>query len=394
MSGYSYTDGMQDTLLGQTNPSVDEVDDEEIQSMQFDEEQAANILEMTDDEFEASSAAAMQPKLQQQIEPEITDSTPEPEQFSDPNIGKPLVPEQEVDTKDFYNKLTSEFVADGKKIRITNPDEFIKLAQMGTNYNSKMHKLKPNLGIVKALEQHKLNDPEKVKFLIDLANHDKTAIAKLIKDSEIDMYDLPDLEETPYKSKAEVYNAEQIALLEQLEVLKASPNGNLLLKDLNSKWDDASLNQISDSPEALNSLYQDKESGLYDKVMDVIETDRMLGRIPASFAKEPTLTIYEFVATQILRIEQETLAAQQLQANQPKQQIPQQQYLPRSNAPLVIGSNVKNSSQPIRANINASKSAAITNSGYSNPIPQDIDFLSMSDAEFESFNRAMNLTKF
>lgn len=70
--------------------------------------------------------------------------------------------------------------------------------QMGLNYNEKMASLKPHMRISCSLDKAGLLDESKLNHLIDLDNHKPEAIAQLIKESAIDTYSLPDLEETPY----------------------------------------------------------------------------------------------------------------------------------------------------------------------------------------------------
>lgn len=100
---------------------------------------------------------------------------------------------KEVDTgvnhQEFYNTLTKPFKANGREFQVTNPNDMIALMQKGLNYSKKMEEIKPNLNLIKTLEQYGLTDESKLSYLIDLHNKKPEAIAKLIKDSEIDLYE-------------------------------------------------------------------------------------------------------------------------------------------------------------------------------------------------------------
>ena len=74
-------------------------------------------------------------------------------------------------------------------MQISNVDDAIRLMQQGANYSKKMEELKPKRALIKTLEQHGLTDKEQLGYLVDLANKDPKAIAKLVKESGIDLYE-------------------------------------------------------------------------------------------------------------------------------------------------------------------------------------------------------------
>ena len=107
----------------------------------------------------------------------------------------------EIDYKKEYERLTASFKANGKDISVANVDEAISLMQMGANYNKKMAALKPNLKLLKLLENNKLLDESKISYLIDLDKKNPEAITKLLKDSGIDPLDVDVNKESEYRPK-------------------------------------------------------------------------------------------------------------------------------------------------------------------------------------------------
>ena len=96
------------------------------------------------------------------------------------------VKDSELDYKAEYEKLIAPFRANGKDMQISNVDDAITLMQQGANYNKKMAGLKPNLKLMKMLENNELLDESKLAFLIDLNKKNPEAVQKFIKDSGLD----------------------------------------------------------------------------------------------------------------------------------------------------------------------------------------------------------------
>src|SRR5690606_38757650 len=110
----------------------------------------------------------------------------------EPTTDKPAAtePVQPVDHKAIVDKLFAPFKANGKEMVVDNVDDAVALMQMGANYNKKMAALKPNLKLLKLLENNNLLSEEKIGFLIDLDKKNPAAIGKLLKDSGIDPLDV------------------------------------------------------------------------------------------------------------------------------------------------------------------------------------------------------------
>ena len=96
---------------------------------------------------------------------------------------------QETDTfnyEDAYNQVTAPFKANGATMQVKSPEDIVRLMQMGAGAQKQMAKLKPNLKLIKMLENNNLLDERRLNNLIDLSKNDSKAIAKLVKDSGVD----------------------------------------------------------------------------------------------------------------------------------------------------------------------------------------------------------------
>lgn len=205
--------------------------------------------------------------------------------------------ESDVDLKLFYESLTKPFKANGKDMTVTNPDDMITLMQQGANYSQKMAKLKPQMALIKTLEKHKLNDPEQLSYLIDLHNKDPKAIAKLVKDADINIYELDINEAEDYVPSQKV--TEDTPLEAVINDLNDSPGFNGLLNIVANEWDAESRSFVVNTPAVLRTLTSQRESGLYDKIMSAVEYERMCGRM----TDIPLLEAYSYIENKFLEEE-------------------------------------------------------------------------------------------
>ena len=381
-SNISYT-GEQDTLeKEQTNTIPEQNIELEVDNSLGSNQEEDIYLGMTDEEFLKSNVEAptayQEPTSQPEPNKQIPTDTQTPEDIN--SLGSEVV--QPLSAEDFIKQVTSEFTANGRQVRVEKPEDIVRLMQMGMNYNKKMEAIKPNMGLIKTLKEHGLDNPETLQFLIDLKKHDKTAIAKLLKDAEVDTYDLPDLEETPYNSQTAIISNQQAEFESVLADLNQLPKGTDLIQSLgrSETWDDNSLEFFRTQPEALYHLYNDKNSGMYDEVLRVIDVDKSLGRIPQTWLEKPFVELYEFVASSL---------------SQQQQQVPTSQSPnPLNQQPKIVGHNLQTQTQ-VRNQPTAPKTAGVTHTGSTQNILADVpDFLAMTDEQFEAFTKSTQGLRF
>ena len=187
--------------------------------------------------------------------------------------------EAAVDFEAEYKRLLAPFKANGREIAVKSVDDAIALMQMGANYNKKMAALKPNLKLMKLLENNGLLSEDKIGFLIDLEKKNPAAINKLVKDSGIDPMDLDAEKASGYKQTAYTVDDREIELDTVLDEIQGTPSYNRTLEIVSTKWDAASKQVIAGSPQLLKVINGHVESGIYDLISKELESERLFGRL-------------------------------------------------------------------------------------------------------------------
>lgn len=247
--------------------SETESDDEEDFEEETDEEDETESDEPDDSTNDSDPEEGTEDDVEEEEDPEESDEEEE-ENLEEQGI-------QEL--RDFYQAVTAEFRANGKDMQIFNPSDIQSLMQQGINYSQKMAGLKPIIAIGKTLKQHGLDDPDKISYLIDLHNKDPKAIAKLIKDSEMDVYEYDEATADDYKPSNKV--KEETPLDEVMSDLESSPRYQDLINAVATKWDLASRQQIADNPGVLRVLSKQMEDGTFDRITAGVEYQHMIGKL-------------------------------------------------------------------------------------------------------------------
>ena len=243
------------------------VEEEDQESDEVPEQPAASSEEEQEEEEEVVDALAqvVEPEGKQEEE----EVTPEAEVAS----GK------ELDYKAEYEKLLKPFKANGRDTQVGSVDDAIALMQMGANYNKKMAALKPNMKLMKMLENHDLLSEDKLNYLIDLTRKDAGAINRLIKESGIDPLTL-DTEKadgyTPKSYKVDEREIELDMVLEQIQHSQAYPK---TLEVVSKQWDPASRQVVANSPQLLKIINDHVDRGIYDVISAEVERERIFGRL-------------------------------------------------------------------------------------------------------------------
>lgn len=284
------------------------------------------------------------------------DETVQTESDSDTNTDDK--PAEQTDYQAFYEKLTKPFKANGREIQVQNADDMIALMQQGANYSKKMVQLKPNLALMRTLEQHGLNDADKITYLIDLYNKQPEAIAKLVKEADIDLYSFDTDQAEQYTPKTVVN--EPSALEDTITELYGNHETfKDVVTDITTLWDKESKAIVSDNPEILRVMAKQADEGIYQQIMSAIDYEKMLGRLSGI----PFLHAYEQVEARILQANQ-PVAKQEQGFTAPRPQANQEQV------------NSQNQAQKQRASVPKS-STSQSNAGF--------DPLKLSDEEFLKF---------
>lgn len=305
----------------------------------YNEEEVFTFDDVSDDDFLASTPAqaeeAINEALNEQYDDNGDEATPtdNSEYMDNPeSVGEPYI-----DYKSEYEKITAPFKASGRTIQVRDSNEVISLMQKGVDYTKKQQALKPRLKELQILEnQNMLGD--NLGYAIDLFNGNTKALAKLIKERNIDISELspnmygdeennsPDYTPTNYSISDAEMRLKDVEL-----TLKDSPNFQRLFTTL-TDLDDDSKAKFRNNPDLLLRLNEHMESGLYDQIQNELEHRRIVG--DASVDGKNFYDAYTAVGNEILAYNA-NLAQQQYQQQYEQnyaQQYQQQQLQQKRNS--------------------------------------------------------------
>ncbi len=264
----------------------------------------------------------------------------------------------EIDYESAYKKVTAPFKANGAEMKVTDPQDIVSLMQMGANYQKKMAAMKPNLKMIKMLENAGLLDEGKLNNLIDLSKKDPKAVAKLIEESGIDPLDIDteaktDYQPTDYSVTDKEYNLDQV-----LDEIKDTPTFSRTIDVLTKEWDSGSKATISDNPEIISVINSHMGNGVFDKVNGVLQQEKTLGKLAGVSDVEAYRQIAEHMAKEGLLT------------------------LGNSSNTSKVSSETEDQTQANAERNKKRKAVAPVKQTKSKTTKQDTDFLGLSDDEF------------
>ncbi|MCA9911721.1 MAG: hypothetical protein KC496_00165 [Anaerolineae bacterium] len=336
-----------------TTEEVPEAVSDEAPAEQGDEEGEADGGEEEATEVEADPAPANDAPAQ--------DDPSEPEAEEDAPVEESAAPP--IDYKAEYERITAPFKANGRDIQVNSIDDAIALMQMGANYNKKMAAIKPNLKLMKMLENAGLLSEEKLSYLIDLDKKDPGAIGKLVKDSGIDPLDLSTDEASTYKPKTYAVGDKEMELDTVLDEIQDSPAYTQTLQLVSNKWDAASKQVIAETPQILKVINTHIENGVYEVIQKELERERMFGRL-----------------TGLSDIEAYRQVGDAIQARGGFDHLAQRQVQPGTQQPVVVSPKPKQADDSKLRD--KRRAASSPRAAAPNAVPQDFNPLAMSDEEF------------
>ena len=266
----------------QQEPAATDAAQEE-QSQESKEEEQEEELDGKVEAEKDSAPAAKDPAKDKPAEPAAADKD------------KPAV--VETDYKSFHDQVMAPFKANGKMIQLKSPEEAIALMQMGANYTRKMQEIQPHRKVLLMLENNGLLDEGKLSYLIDLDKKNPDAIKKLVKDAGIDPLDIDTSEEPAYREGNHRVSDEEAAFRGVLDDLSTTDTGKRTLQVINSTWDQASKELLWKNPGVMNLINQQRELGIYDRILTEVERRKALGQVPIN---QPLLQIYQQVGQEMV----------------------------------------------------------------------------------------------
>lgn len=251
----------------------------EVATESADEEVDTDEVEDKEDKAEVSDAEDEDAGTADEVESKETEKKDEKPTDKVVDEKKPEEKQVAIDYQAEYNRLLKPFKANGREIRINSVDDAISLMQMGANYNKKMAGLKPNLKLMKLLENNGLLNEDKISYLIELEKKNPEAINKLVKDSGIDPMDLNTDKAGEYKPKIHTVDDREMELDTVLDEIQDTPTYNRTLSIVSKEWDGASKQVIAGNPQLLKVINDHVDRGIYDLIVKEVESERVFGRL-------------------------------------------------------------------------------------------------------------------
>jgi len=225
---------------------------------------------------EDDAAKALPAAVADEVDNKVDTKSDNKDAVVDDKVDTPAV---DFDFKAGYERILAPFKANGRDVTPKSVEDAISLMQMGANYNKKMAALKPNLKLMKLLENNGLLSEEKLSYLIELDKKNPGAINKLMKDSGIDPMDLDAEKAGEYKPKIHSVDDREIELDTVLDEIQGTASYNRTLEIVSKEWDGPSKQVIAGQPQLLKVINDHIASGIYDQISTEVDRERMFGRL-------------------------------------------------------------------------------------------------------------------
>lgn len=297
--------------------------DEQILSMN------PQVLEQEIDRAVDEQYGTPQQESQNYEQQQPQESEQEQQQYVDPQV-----------YKDTYEQIFAPFKAAGREFQVRDVNEAISLMQKGVDYTRKQQALKPRLMEMRALEEQGMLGSN-LNYAIDLFKGNPQAIAKLIKEKNIDVNQLVPQQttnefgetvtqpETPYTPNDYSVSAEKYALSEVLDDLKAS-NKMQTVMDALKGFDQDSLTEFAKEPKYLHALSNLIDTGAYADIRAELDRARTVDdpeiRGMNDFQAMNVIGSRFISAAQMYMNQQQPQPVQQTQYEPPQVNPQQQQY--------------------------------------------------------------------
>ena len=281
-----------DELLAQETVSDTEKKPAEQEIESSDQTDEDKVVTSEKEVSEAPEQTEVEP-IQDEVSQPDEDTQTEPEKSTDSETTESLDTSKEdstdtegdtQETTEFnyesaYKKVSGPFKANGVDMQVTDPNDIVRLMQMGANYQKKMSQLKPNLKLIKMLENNDLLNEQKLNNLIDLSKKNPKAITKLVNESAIDPLEIDkeapiDYEPTNYSISDKEYNLDRV-----LDDIKDSVTFDKTINILTKEWDMESRSLISDQPEIISIVNEHMSNGIFDQVHAKMQQEKILGKL-------------------------------------------------------------------------------------------------------------------
>lgn len=272
-----------------------------------------------EDGGEADAEAGTEPKTEDLSDADLGDTPPTPKKVEEKetapkketvegdlkaqeapkNEEPPKVEGEAINFETEYKKLIGAPIkANGREIVLKSVDEAVRLVQQGANYAKRMEELKPARKQAAMLESAGLLGNEvALSHMIDLYNGKPEAIAKMVKELNIDIYSLDLASGDNYTPNSHLRSDDAFNFQETIKEVRTLDGGEEAMK-LIEGWDMQSRQIIWGNSAAVRQIYDYKQSGVYDIVATEVERRKLLGDIPEG---TPFIKAFQAVGDELSR---------------------------------------------------------------------------------------------
>ena len=365
---------------------------------------------ISDEEWESISPEEAMQRIDNYVNSFNQDQQPQQQQYEQvPQEGEQPQQEQQgqqeqqqIDPsvyKEAYDYIMEPFKAAGKEFQLRDFHEARGLMQQGIDYTKKQQQLKPRLMEMRALENNGMLG-DNLNYAIDLFQGKPEAIAKLIKDKNIDVNSLqgtPEKDEwgnpVPNSEKTNKYvptdhriSEKDYEISNAIQEIKASANYDKISNYLNSV-DDASGAKYFNNPKDLMGLKMLVDEGIHDEIVKEVDYLRTVNNPVIAGLND--YDAYYKVGNYILqsRMQQLQTQPQQAPAQQTYQNVPPTNYQQPQLTPAQQQQMYQQYQQQMQMQQRKQSVSPIRNNPQTQVVRQyDPLFSNISDEDFAKIN--------
>ena len=212
--------------------------------------------------------------------PIVEDSITDPEPIADDAVGTeadiaadadPVVEESKITYEDEYFKLVDGKVEfqplkiNGEEIPIENMQELYSLGSKGGHFTQSMQEIAPYRRSISAMKENNLTETD-INLLIEARLGNKDALAALVQSSGVDILDVEEKPSEGYQAKQYGQSQQQMAIQDIQQDLGREPEFATTSNVIDNQWDAASRAELAKNPEMIRGLHEDIKSGVYQQV--------------------------------------------------------------------------------------------------------------------------------
>jgi len=256
-----------------------ELTEEEVLSNDKDPLEA--IAEIRREEAKAEEKEKEKEENEEEVSPETTvDNDESTNEMEDENTNEDEEKEDQTEGEEKDTPKVHKFKADGIEYEFTEQemiDQFGTVFGKAVNYTHKTQEIAPYRRMISAIKEENITE-DQLNLALDILKGNKDAIKTLIKEQEIDPFELSDEEDTKSDYVPNVYGKDELQLnLEEVtnRIVK-DPESKTTIDVIDNQWDDNSRLQLMQNPSLIEGLHNDVKTGTYDKVAPIAMKMKLL----------------------------------------------------------------------------------------------------------------------